>query len=789
MSSDPLFPGLRISTGPDDPRLHDVDADSTALLRKLRGTCDQASASGVRPTSTVCVVGAGPSGLTVAHELEHLGHTVVVLEREPVVGGKSVSVDVDGRAYDLGAHICTPRYEELAELAAEFGVDTVETTAVYEYDADRWIRRSPSAAFFRRSEFSRYSRLREQTFSDIGAAGLAHSAGSLAQPISKWVVGNDLLAMTDSLGSGYTASGYGYPHDDVPALYFVKHAEMTGLVSVGPRSTGHAGTFTISGGFGQLWQRVAGSLTDVRTSTHITSIERTSSGVVVHTDSGAVLADSLVLSVPLDRVVDVLEATADERDIAARIRTIDYYTVLCRVSGLPRGGMYLVRSKGEAPPPGHCVAYHNRYSDTNVYTCYSYDAQGLEAADIVRQLRDDVAAMGGQVTEVLITRRWPYMPHFGAEDLADGILDRLERMQGDSRTYHVGSLLGFELIETNVGYARQLAHSYFAAPVDDSSRGENRRDAQRSQVRSEAELLARQLVTLMDDQRTDAREMERKPMLAVALNPPRPFFCVGGAVGTAHQLQSLADDLGPGFPFYGLQSPGYDGGEPALDKVEELADRYLKDIYAVQPRGPYVVGGYSFGGLVAYEIGCRLRRDGAEVAEVVAIDSYLPHEGQTAPVWDERSALEELVAVQRAMSGAQGDALKVDPALTLAQCRAMACEELRIMGAAAADRLLDRLLPVFQANLEANIAYRPPASDLSMTLLRAVEPFPPVFGEVRRSAIPVGSPHNGWASVQMARLRVHEVPGNHFTIIGGADLPVLAATLRTVLDATLLKKR
>ncbi|MEV0054782.1 FAD-dependent oxidoreductase [Saccharopolyspora shandongensis] len=238
MSSDPLFPGLRISTGPDDPRVHDVDADFTALLRKLRGTCDQASASGVRPTSTVCVVGAGPSGLTVAHELEHLGHTVVVLEREPVVGGKSVSVDVDGRAYDLGAHICTPRYEELAELAAEFGVDTVETTAVYEYDADRWIRRSPSAAFFRRSEFSRYSRLREQTFSDIGAAGLAHSAGSLAQPISKWVVGNDLFAMTDSLGSGYTASGYGYPHDDVPALYFVKHAEMTGLVSVGPRSTG-----------------------------------------------------------------------------------------------------------------------------------------------------------------------------------------------------------------------------------------------------------------------------------------------------------------------------------------------------------------------------------------------------------------------------------------------------------------------------------------------------------------------------------------------------------------------
>ncbi|WP_394378180.1 FAD-dependent oxidoreductase [Saccharopolyspora spinosa] len=818
---------------------------------EARGTHDQVTGSRGPRTSTVCVVGAGPSGLTVARELERLGHTVVVLEREPVVGGKSVSVDVDGRAYDLGAHICTPRYERFAELAAEFGFDTVEATATYEYDADRWFRRSPGAAFFRRSEFSRYTQLREQSYPGIATPGLAHSAVSLSQPTSDWVVGNDLLGMTESLGSGYTASGYGYPHDDVPALYFVKHAEMTGLVSVGPQTTGHAGPFTVSGGFGRLWQRVADSLSDVRTGTRITSIERESSGVVVHTDSGTVHADSLVLSAPLDKVVDVLDATADERDIASRVRTIDYYTVLCRISGLPRAGMYLVRTKEAAPPPGHCVAYHNRYADSDVYTCYSYGAQGLDTTDIVRQLRADVAAMGGQVTEVLVAGRWPFMPHFRAADLKDGVLDRLERMQGDRHTYHVGSLLGFELIETNVAYAQDLAHRYFAAPVAGDSRGQDRLGAPRHRVRSEAELLdwltrqlaaglgcpvagidpqaplddygldsltatglqaelsdwlgfrvpptlllehptleavAHQLVTLMDGEHADRREIARKPMLAIALTPPRPFFCIGGAVGAAHQLQALAEELGPGYPFYGLQAPGYDGSEPALETVEELADRYLEDICAVQPRGPYVVGGYSFGGLVAYEIGCRLRRDGAEVAEVVGIDSYLPHGGQTAPVWDERAALEELVAVHRAMSGARGDALKVDPALTPAQCRELVSRELRIMGAVAADRLLDRLLPVFQSNLEANIAYRPRPSDLSMTLLRAVEPFPPVFGEARRPAIPVGDPHNGWASVPMARLRVHEVPGNHFTIIGGADLRGLAATFRKVLDETLLEK-
>ena len=53
---------------------------------------------------TVVVVGAGPSGLTVARELERAGHGVTVLEEQDTVAGKCQSVTVDGRAFDLGGH-------------------------------------------------------------------------------------------------------------------------------------------------------------------------------------------------------------------------------------------------------------------------------------------------------------------------------------------------------------------------------------------------------------------------------------------------------------------------------------------------------------------------------------------------------------------------------------------------------------------------------------------------------------------------------------------------------------
>ncbi|TDQ43896.1 FAD-dependent oxidoreductase [Actinorugispora endophytica] len=414
---------------------------------------------------TVCVIGAGASGLAAAHELERAGHRVVVLESEPEVGGKSASIRVDGRAYDLGAHICTPQYEELARLAAEFGVDTEDATPSRVHGADGRSR-PPGSAFFRPGEFARYSRLRGERFPDIRRPGLAHSARQLADPVSDWLRDNGLDAMAESLGDGYTASGYGHLRGDLPALYFVKYAEMTGLFSGRSRLAGHAGTFTVRDGFARLWRRVAEGLADVRTGTRVESVERTGQGVAVRTSEGTVRADALVVTPSLERVLPLLDATEEERDIASRIRAVDYYTVVCRISGLFREGFHLVGEHTAASAePGHCVAYHHRYADSDVYTCYLYGADGLDAGNAGTRLGEDVARLGGRVEEVLMVRRWPFMPHFAGADVADGVLDRVERMQGRNSTYYAGSLLGYELVETNVAYSRELVRRFFSADL------------------------------------------------------------------------------------------------------------------------------------------------------------------------------------------------------------------------------------------------------------------------------------------------------------------------------------
>ncbi|RCG29672.1 FAD-dependent oxidoreductase [Sphaerisporangium album] len=415
------------------------------------------------PPRRVCVLGAGASGLTLARELVRLGHEVVVLENTDQVGGKAESVYVDGRAYDMGAHVCTTAYTELYSLAAELGVETEDATPTLELDAGHRRAAPPGSGFFRRRAFQRYLRLREREFPDAGRPGLAHSAAALALPISSWLDAEGLGAMAGSLGTGYTSGGFGLLTDPgLPALYFVKFAELTGLVGSGAPLGGHAGNFTVKDGFARLWRRVAKELPDVRTGVRVEWIERGPDAVTVRTGSEQVTADALVLTVPLDRVRTVMDLTDEERDIASRVRTVDYRTVLCRVSGLPRGGMFLLPWRGAAAATsgGRCVAYHSRYAGQDLVVAYCY-GDGVDAGALRERLGEDLARAGGRLEEVLRVAEWPFMPHFGCEDVAAGVLERLEASQGLNRTYHAGSLPAFELIETNVAYARDLAARFF----------------------------------------------------------------------------------------------------------------------------------------------------------------------------------------------------------------------------------------------------------------------------------------------------------------------------------------
>ncbi|MHB8243494.1 MAG: non-ribosomal peptide synthetase [Solirubrobacteraceae bacterium] len=103
-----------------------------------------------------------------------------------------------------------------------------------------------------------------------------------------------------------------------------------------------------------------------------------------------------------------------------------------------------------------------------------------------------------------------------------------------------------------------------------------------------------------------------------------PIFCIHGGAGTILHLQPLARRLGPEQPFYGLQSSGLYGGSPPIKTVEEMASHYLSEMRQVHPGGPWLLAGYCFGTIVAFEIAQRLLAQGEEVQMLALFNGPSP---------------------------------------------------------------------------------------------------------------------------------------------------------------------
>ena len=106
--------------------------------------------------------------------------------------------------------------------------------------------------------------------------------------------------------------------------------------------------------------------------------------------------------------------------------------------------------------------------------------------------------------------------------------------------------------------------------------------------------------------------------------PRTPFFLVAGMFGNVLNLRHLAHLLGTDRPFYGLQARGLYGDEEPHETFEEAAADYIAELRTVQPHGPYLLGGFSGGGITAYEMARQLEADGEEVALLVMLDTPLP---------------------------------------------------------------------------------------------------------------------------------------------------------------------
>jgi len=90
--------------------------------------------------------------------------------------------------------------------------------------------------------------------------------------------------------------------------------------------------------------------------------------------------------------------------------------------------------------------------------------------------------------------------------------------------------------------------------------------------------------------------------------------------GSAFRFRHLAAALGPDQPVKGFESPALTGERFPFTRIETLALRYVTELQRAQPEGPYHLCGYSFGGILAFEMARHLRRAGEEVALLAVVD-------------------------------------------------------------------------------------------------------------------------------------------------------------------------
>jgi thioesterase domain-containing protein/acyl carrier protein len=138
---------------------------------------------------------------------------------------------------------------------------------------------------------------------------------------------------------------------------------------------------------------------------------------------------------------------------------------------------------------------------------------------------------------------------------------------------------------------------------------------------------ARQLAALIDCQAADEDQVAPSPSVLVPIKPDGsrpPFFCVHPHDGRATLFFALARRLGTDQPLYAFQDVAGEAGRPAPGGIERMAARYVAAMRAFHPEGPYYIGGYCFGALIAFEMARLLELRGARPASLVLMDSYAP---------------------------------------------------------------------------------------------------------------------------------------------------------------------
>lgn len=230
---------------------------------------------------------------------------------------------------------------------------------------------------------------------------------------------------------------------------------------------------------------------------------------------------------------------------------------------------------------------------------------------------------------------------------------------------------------------------------------------------------------------------------------------------------------------------GLEEDETPLNRIADIARYHVQTLQKIQPQGGLQIGGYSFGGKVAYEMAQQLRKSGRTVSWLGIIDVQveIPTIEQQAANWDDAQYIVELAKFYQ---GSLGTNFNLE---RQAQSSASAIElmnyliaQLSKQGHKITRSELQRILAVYKANTQASANYIPQKIDsTAITFFRARKLG--ILGDyLPNLAMSSADPKWGWQQIAVNRVSLEIIPGNHFTMMSKPNVEVLAQKLKASLD-------
>jgi thioesterase domain-containing protein/NADP-dependent 3-hydroxy acid dehydrogenase YdfG len=244
-----------------------------------------------------------------------------------------------------------------------------------------------------------------------------------------------------------------------------------------------------------------------------------------------------------------------------------------------------------------------------------------------------------------------------------------------------------------------------------------------------------------------------------------PMFFVHPAGGYVYFYRELARAVGPERAFYGIQMPAANGRPHNLDRIEDIAARYIAAVRTVSPEGPYLLGGSSFGGLVAFEMAQQLSALGSRVSLVAMIDSPAPAAG--VPELGEDAEILGYLLSKGASGEAHEQLRRLTPDERLALFISHGGAEERISSHASAGDV-QQFLDMFRANVRSMRRYEPLPYAGRVLYVQAQE------------ADGVNAPEAGrhWRHLVSGEFELVTLAGTHITMNLPPNVAAMGALLR-----------